>query len=240
MLLNLDILGNVEAYLRLEQTLKKIGFDRATNEESQGQHFRSLMDVGNAVVVAVDLLCDDSPDTQSRVIPLPGERRLSALKLPGANLVALDSVEVRLTAELLTNGAIATETVQIANVVPFLVLKALAYEERVEEKDAHDLLYCLMYYRSGPSDVAREFVDRIARWSDTSLLFRALDILAFAFCYRRDRTWSTKGWTRELRSIPDGTRATGSGDSASSGRRSRGGGLPQRGRFLARRQCCNT
>ena len=181
LVLNLDILGNVDAYRRLEQNLKRIGFDRATNDEGQGQHFRWLMDVGNGVVVAVDLLCDDSVDTQSRVVALPGERRLSALKLPGADLVALDSVEVRLTAELLTNGAIATETVRIANVVPFIVLKALAYEERVEEKDAHDLLYCLMYYGSGPVDVAGEFVDRIARWPDTSLLYRALDILRARF-----------------------------------------------------------
>jgi len=101
--------------------------------------------------------------------------------LPGADLVVWDWVEVRLTAELLTNEAIATEIIRIANVVPFIVLKALAYEERVEEKDAHDLLYCLMYYGTGPADVAREFIDRIALWPDTSLLYRALDILRNRF-----------------------------------------------------------
>src|SRR5215216_2247068 len=40
LVLNLDILGSVEAYRRLEQNLKNIGFERATNEEGQGQHFR--------------------------------------------------------------------------------------------------------------------------------------------------------------------------------------------------------
>jgi hypothetical protein len=181
LVLNLDILGDVEAYRRLEQNLKRIGFERATNEEGQAQHFRWLMDIGNGVVVAVDLLCGGLPDSGSRVVALPGERRLSALVLPGSDLVALDSIDVRLTAELLTNGAIATEIVRIANVVPFIVLKALAYEERVEEKDAHDLVYCLMYYGSGPVDVAGEFVDRIARWPDTSLLYRALDTLRSRF-----------------------------------------------------------
>jgi hypothetical protein len=181
LVLNLDILGEIQAYRRLEQNLKRIGFDRATNDEGRGQHFRWLMDVGAGVVVAIDLLCESVPDRQSRVVPLPGEKRLSALALPGAHLVALDCVEIKLTAELLTNGAIATETVRIANVVPFIVLKALAYEERVEEKDAHDLLYCLMYYGAGPGDVAREFVDRFARWPDTSLLYRALEILRDRF-----------------------------------------------------------
>ncbi|MCC7369265.1 MAG: hypothetical protein IT306_12625 [Chloroflexi bacterium] len=86
-----------------------------------------------------------------------------------------------ITVALLDERGIATETIRVANVVPFVVLKALAYEDRFEEKDAYDLIYCLMHYDDGPTDVAARFAERLARWSDEPLLSRALEILRARF-----------------------------------------------------------
>ncbi len=68
-----------------------------------------------------------------------------------------------------------------ANLVPFLVLKALAYEDRMEEKDAYDLVYCLMHYTGGPAGAAKAYADRLGRWPEEPLLPRALEILRSRF-----------------------------------------------------------
>ncbi|MGH2588350.1 MAG: antitoxin, partial [Dehalococcoidia bacterium] len=65
------------------------------------------------------------------------------------------------------------------------------YEERFEEKDAYDLVYCLMYYHSGPFDVATEFAERCTRWPDEALLPRVLEILRARFV-GDDRTPGTR------------------------------------------------
>jgi hypothetical protein len=171
LILDLDVLVTVEAYRRLEQNLRSLGFVRGTNDEGQTQHFSWRKSVGGGMTVVVDLLCDADPSEGGRVAPLPGERRLSALKIPGAHLVARDHITVDITAELLDERGIATEAVRVANVVPFVVLKALAY----------DLIYCLMHYGDGPMDVAAQFADRIERWTDEPLLSRALEILRTRF-----------------------------------------------------------
>jgi hypothetical protein len=182
LVLDLLLLATVEAYRRLEQNLKALGLERGTNDEGRAQHFSWRKPVGGGVTVVVDLLCDAAdPAEGGQVAELPGERRLSALKIPGAHLVTRDYVEVEITAPLLDERGVATEVVRVANVVPFVVLKALAYEDRFEEKDAYDLVYCLTYYGDGPAAVAAQFVDRLRRWPDEPLLRRALAILRDRF-----------------------------------------------------------
>jgi hypothetical protein len=181
LVLDLQVLASVDAYRRLEQNLRALGFVRGTNDEGRVQHFSWRKPVGDGVTVVVDLLCDADLGEGGQVAELPGERRLSALKIPGAHLVVADHVEVELTAALLDERGVATETVRVANVVPFVVLKALAYEDRFEEKDAYDLIYCLMHFGGGPEDVAAQFVERLERWPDEPLLPRAVEILRTRF-----------------------------------------------------------
>jgi len=181
LVLDLQVLASVEAYRRLEQNLGALGFVRGMSEEGRAQHFSWRKPVGDGVTVVVDLMCSADPGEGGRVTELPGERRLSALKIPGAHLVVEDHVEVALTATLLDERGVTTETVRIANVVPFVVLKALAYEDRFEEKDAYDLVYCLMHYGRGPEDVAAQFAERLVRWPEEPLLGRAAEILRTRF-----------------------------------------------------------
>ena len=181
LVLDLDVLAEVEAYRRLEQNLRTLGFVRGTNDEGQAQHFSWRKPVGNGVTVVVDLLCDASAAEGGQVLSLPGERRLSALKIPGAHLAVRDHVAIDLTAALLDERGVATETIRIANIVPFLVLKALAYDDRMARKDAHDLVYCLMHYGDGPAEVGARFGERLLSWPDEPLLERALAILRARF-----------------------------------------------------------
>ncbi len=193
LVLDIGFLAEVEAYRRLEQNLTDLGFVRGTNEEGNAQHHSWRKPIGVGITVVVDLLCDTPSAKGGSVVPLPGERRLSAIHVPGAHLATVDFTEIKLTTELLDDRGIATERVRVTGVVPFLVLKALAYDDRAEEKDAYDIVYCLSYYKNGPEDVARAFAHGMARWADEPLLARAVEILRSRFAtdsqtagYRKD------------------------------------------------------
>src|SRR4051794_22563955 len=80
LVLDLDVLAEVEAYRRLEQNLRTLGFRRGTNDDGQAQHFSWRKPVGGGITVVIDLLCDAEAAEGGQVLSLPGERRLSALK----------------------------------------------------------------------------------------------------------------------------------------------------------------
>ncbi len=181
LVLNFAVLAEVEAYRRLEQNLKTLGFVRGQNDEGAPQHFSWRKPVGEGVTIVVDLLCDAPLEAGGRVKPITGEKRLSALGIPGAYLVTEDFIEVELTEELLDERGIATETIRVANIVPFLALKALAYDDRLEEKDAYDLVYCLTHYATGPEGIAEAYAASLVRLPGDPFLVRALEILRSRF-----------------------------------------------------------
>jgi hypothetical protein len=175
--LDLSVLATMEAYRTLEDRLKDLGFIRGTNDAGNVQQHSWRKRVTNAITVIVDLLCDPESEENARLVKLPGEAGLKALRIPGAHLVAADYVEIPLTAELLDDRGVVTETIRIANIVPFVVLKALAFEDRLEEKDAYDLVYCLRYYHDGPASVAIAFEAAMRKLPDEPLITRAVGIL---------------------------------------------------------------
>jgi hypothetical protein len=192
LVLNLAILAEVEAYRRLEKNLKALGFERGKNDEDAPQHFRWLKPAGQEITIVVDLLCDALPSEGGQVVALPGERRLSSLKIPGAYLVMEDFIKVPVTAELLDDRGVATETLRVVDIATFLTLKCLAYEDRFEEKDAYDIIYSLTYYQEGPASAAQAFSALMAKLPGDPLVARALEILQSRFAsnavegYRKD------------------------------------------------------
>lgn len=67
----------------------------------------------------------------------------SALNLPHSSIVFDFHQVTELRAELLDNNGVATELVRHADLTSFICLKALAFYQRTERKDAHDLVYCI-------------------------------------------------------------------------------------------------
>jgi hypothetical protein len=181
LVLSLEVMADLAAYRRLEQNLKHLGFERGRNEADRLQHFSWWKRVQDRIVV-VDLLCDGGDERPAgRAVPLPGERRLSALQIPGAHLVERDHVVIPVTADMLDDLGYATVEVRVAGIVAFLVLKALAYEERFEAKDAYDIVYCLLQYPAGPAGVASAFAGYLARFPDDAFVHRALAIFRARF-----------------------------------------------------------
>ena len=181
LVLDLQLLSGIDAYRTLEQNLKALGFERNRNEEGAVQHFSWKKAVEDGLSVTVDLLCPDWEQKPGRAKPVPGNQRLSALRIPGAHLVMRDFLEVSLEVELLNEQGLAKESIRVANTTAFIVLKTLAYEDRVEEKDAYDLVYCLLHGPGGPEGIGQVFRQRLVDWPEEVLLQRCIEILRERF-----------------------------------------------------------
>jgi hypothetical protein len=58
---------------------------------------------------------------------------------------------------LLPGGGRNRVTVRVAGLVPLLVMKGTALSDRVKEKDAYDIYYCVRNYPGGPAALAELF-----------------------------------------------------------------------------------
>ncbi|WP_077003407.1 hypothetical protein [Variovorax sp. KK3] len=138
--IDLQVLADVEAYHTLEGNLKKLGFERGTNDHAQKINWRWEARAGEALLRLEFLV--DMPGMK-RVAPLPTEGNLSALNVPHSSIAFDHYREVQVTTESLGGNGVITETVKHADLVAFTTLKAFAFAQRWERKDAHDLVYCL-------------------------------------------------------------------------------------------------
>ena len=184
LVLDLDELADTDAYRSLERNLKQLGFARSANPQGQARHFSWVREAAPGQRVVVDFLCKAPGAPSGRAVPV--EKRLSALQIPGAHLVVEDHLEIQVQADLLEERGAATETIRVANLTPFLILKALAYDDRMERKDAYDLVWCLIQAPGGPRAAGREFARRRADHPDEILFGRALEILASRFASAPD------------------------------------------------------
>jgi hypothetical protein len=155
--IDLLILEDTEAYRTLEENLRKIGFDNATNDKGQKQNWRWKITLDDGSTVILELLADRSDQVGGKVKPLPTEGTISALNIPHSSMVfdLHDATDV--SAELLGGDGVTTETVRYANIVSFVCLKALAFADRAERKDAHDLVYCIENAPGGIEAAAKAF-----------------------------------------------------------------------------------
>lgn len=141
--IDLVILQDTDAYRTLEENLKAIGFERGENDRGEKVNWKWKVKLEDGAFVVLELLADHPDLRGGRAQPIPDEGRISALNIPYSSIVfdLYDTASV--TAELLGDNGMATETVKHANIVSFVCLKAIAYDDRQERKDAHDLVYCL-------------------------------------------------------------------------------------------------
>jgi hypothetical protein len=61
----------------------------------------------------------------------------------------------------LPGGAKDAVNLRIASIVPFLIMKAMALHDRIKEKDAWDIYYCIQNYPGGIDALAEEFKPHI-------------------------------------------------------------------------------
>lgn len=145
-----------KTYASIRQRLTdSMGFVPGRNAKGNDQR-HSFVKHTNEGDIMVDFLTVNygGPKTKIRAV----EKNLSAIQTEGLGLALEAPLEIIVSGDLLSGGAVA-ETIRVCRGVPYIVLKALALDDRGERKDAYDLVYTLRYYLEGPSSVVEEITD---------------------------------------------------------------------------------
>ncbi|KLO27664.1 hypothetical protein ABW16_15550 [Mycolicibacter heraklionensis] len=138
-----------EAYRTLENNLRKSGF----KPESSFQWSKQI----DGVTILVEFMCETDQVEPGRIFkPKQGlGTKFGAFNVRGAQLIARDFTEHSLEADRIDDGGRSRVTVRVANILSYTVLKILAFQDRHENKDAYDLIYCLLNFGDGPEDAGR-------------------------------------------------------------------------------------
>lgn len=190
--IDLQILTNTEAYHTLEENLKKMGFERAENEKQQKLSWRWQTRTEHRAIMVLEFLTDAPEISGGRVQPLPTEGSISAINIPHSSIV-FDLYEVaEIQAELLGDNGMTTEKIKHANLVSFTCLKSLAFDQRFERKDAHDLVYCIEHSSENMATIADQF-RKECNGKHAHIIYDSLNILRKRFVqdektegYRKD------------------------------------------------------
>jgi hypothetical protein len=154
---DIAMLTDTKAYQTLEENLRAMGFDRAENDAGKKQSWRWKAQVDDGATMIIEFLADAPELSGGRVTELPTEGNVTAINIPHASMVFDHHDQVEITAEMLNGGGRATEVVRFANIVSFTCLKAFAFDQRAEPKDAHDLVYCLEHFDGGQAALCSLF-----------------------------------------------------------------------------------
>ena len=140
-----------QRYTALTERLRRAGFSPDVNED--GNPTRHRWKIEENVKVTVDFLIQPTlpGDQGGRLRDI--EPDFAALIAPGLDLAFVDRHSVRLSGKTIL-GEDATRDVWVCGAGAYIILKALAFGIRGENKDAYDLFYVVRNYGAGVGDVA--------------------------------------------------------------------------------------
>ncbi len=138
-------------YRTLTERLRDAGFEQDQTEE--GRPTRQRWRVTGLGSVTVDFLIPPSLATDQGGKLRDIEQDFAAIIAPGLKLAFQDRRRVRLDGETIF-GEKAARDVWVCGPGAFVVLKALAFLGRGENKDAYDLYYVVRNFGTGVEDVA--------------------------------------------------------------------------------------
>jgi hypothetical protein len=138
-------------YRQLSERLRDADFRMDTNEF--GNPTRQRWVITNDGTVTVDFLIQPSREGDRGGKLRDIEPDFAAIIAPGLRCAFRDRKQVTLEGRTLF-GAKATRNVWACDAGAYVVLKALAFDGRGENKDAYDLYYVVRNYGAGVDDVA--------------------------------------------------------------------------------------
>lgn len=110
---------------------------------------------GRTVRVEVDLLAGEYQGS-GKSHRTQRVQDVRARKARGCEL-AFEGVEEITLAGSVPGGAKDTVIIRVASVVPFIIMKAMALHDRMKEKDAWDIVFCLRFFPGGLDALAEKF-----------------------------------------------------------------------------------
>lgn len=178
LVLNLEVLATGNEYASLADQLKARGFVRWV-EDGKPTSWRWRRQVDEHIEVVVELLRDAGDEQPGKAVSVSGEQ-VSALTIKHARIVHDWYQEKEVGAQLLDGGGISVDIIRFADVPAFVILKAIALDQRQENKDAADLIHVVQYSGS-LENVARLFVERIRTGQHAEAVSDGLAALARRF-----------------------------------------------------------
>jgi hypothetical protein len=164
-----------ETYRTLQNNLAKSGFKQRTPS------FRWAREV-DGVAVVVEFLCETEDVRPGEIYRPKGEQlgsKVGAFNVRGAHLVRDDYFEHELEGERLDGGGRSRVRLRVANVLPYVVLKIHAFQDRHENKDSYDLVFTLLNHPGGPREAGR--LAALSPIADRPQVREALELLSDRF-----------------------------------------------------------
>ena len=138
-------------YRTLTERLRRAGFEQDTS--GRGHPTRQRWRIEGRERITVDFLIPPSlPDDRGGALRNI-EPDFAAIIAPGLHLAFRDREEITIAGSTIF-GEQATRTISVCGPGAYVVLKALAFSHRGENKDAYDLYYVVRNYGAGVDDVA--------------------------------------------------------------------------------------
>ena len=158
-----------EHYKEVSKRLRSAGFTQDTNERGNLMRQRWTHPLNG---IEIDFLI---PPTKEN--PLGGriqglEKDMAAVITPGLELAFEDYEVVSISGNTGPNET-ATRDIYVCGPAAFILLKALAFRGRGENKDAYDLYFMLSHWVGGIPDI----VSRWKRFAENDNALRALSVL---------------------------------------------------------------
>jgi hypothetical protein len=139
-------------YENLTERLRTAGFEPDTNEQGNRTFQRWKIEPSSHIKITIDFLIPPSlaGDKGGQIRHI--EEDFAAIITPGLHLAFEDRETITLS-DITIFGERATREIQVCGPGAYVVLKALAFGTRGENKDAYDLYYVIRNYGQGIDDV---------------------------------------------------------------------------------------
>lgn len=163
------------------KTILELLLSRGYRQGSQPFIFLRDVPIGNEIFeVEVDLLAGEYAGTgkshrHQRIFDI------HARKGRGIDLAFIDPERVQINGKL-PGGGKDSVLVQVSSIPVFIVMKCIALDNRLKEKDAWDIYYCVRNYPGGIEKLAKEF----SSLANNRFTKEALKILAMKFSSPED------------------------------------------------------
>jgi len=139
-------------YENFTERLRRAGFGPDTNEEGNPTFQRWKMELSGDTKVTIDFVIPPSlvDDVGGKLRNI--EKDFAAVITPGLQLAFRDRQKITIQGKTILGGK-ASREIWVCGPGAFVVLKALAFGIRAENKDSYDLYYMIRNYGNGVEDV---------------------------------------------------------------------------------------
>ncbi|MDP3253532.1 MAG: hypothetical protein Q8M77_16625 [Hydrogenophaga sp.] len=184
LVIDLAVIAAGQGYAPIADRLKQRGFAKMRLEKGGVSSWQWEAKTLGGVPVRVEFLCDASEEELAKLKNL-GAESISVMSMPHMSIAQTLYETKEVKAELLDGKGIAVERVHYANQLAFVVLKAIAFDQRSANKDAGDLVHVLQY-GCELEEGARAFAEQFHRGPHRTSLEAALDCMQRGFCTHGD------------------------------------------------------